>query len=167
MSTPRPPLIRVSRTQVAAVLADPGRPVLALRGKTLLVTTAEDVAHFGGQMLVTRADLTDAGVCMTGGRLSAGAGPILDALVSDTNRYLARRDDSPVRAYTAAGRPGLWPPSPATHSALPITRFVTCPDLRATLGRSGTAVPETPDPWHRARGFLLPGHYSAPGAHAE
>ncbi|RCG16347.1 hypothetical protein DQ384_40095, partial [Sphaerisporangium album] len=96
-SAARPP--RLTRVQVCALLVDPpgGHPprtVLVATGDGVLHTSTPDAfwAEGCGRVVLTRAELLDAGirtVPRSGGRLSAGSGPRLDALLDALNAHLA------------------------------------------------------------------------------
>ncbi|WP_156150402.1 hypothetical protein [Gordonia sihwensis] len=83
--------MKVTRTHLHALMLDPQRSILVADGERLSVTSpGQFLADGRGRLLITAADLRDAGVRLTrgGGRFAAGAGPIVDDLVAHVNGLL-------------------------------------------------------------------------------
>ncbi len=98
----RPPP-RLRRHHVAALLCRPAgdaRTMLLLdtaRHRITQVTPDEVLDGRAGRILLTRADLRDAGVHArpgTGGRLAPGCGVRANVLIADLNAHLARTGSS-------------------------------------------------------------------------
>ncbi|GHE32239.1 hypothetical protein GCM10017673_38860 [Streptosporangium violaceochromogenes] len=96
MTTTEATMTAVTRVHAAAILLAPhGRTVLLLtQDGELLHTTPDDALRrtmYGGRVLLTKADLLDAGariVPNSGGRLAPGSGPIVDAILDSLNAEL-------------------------------------------------------------------------------